>query len=106
METAWSVLLWSSRDAWRVAWNRRCVSDSICQKMIFIWIVLSSVIRGIAFGWKRNRKYLFPAAVGLFVWIGLWRWKEICEGICRSMERMTEAVNAYYQCSHGMLCSM
>ena len=99
METAWSVfygavgtlgVLHGIADAFQIPYD---------QKMIFIWIVLSSVIWGIAFGWKRNRKYLFPAALGLFVWIGLWRWKEICEGICRSMERMTEAVNAYYQFS-------
>ena len=99
METAWSVfygavgtlgMLHGIADAFQIPYD---------QKMIFIWIVLSSVIWGIAFGWKRHRKYLFPAAVGLFVWIGLWRWKEICEGICRSMERMTEAINAYYQFS-------
>lgn len=65
--------------------------------LLLMWTALFSGVWGVASVWKRYRPYLFPAITVVFVWIGFWRGKEIREGFCRSMERVTEAVNAYYE---------
>ena len=99
METVWSIfygtagtlgVLHGIGDAFEIPYD---------PKIIFIWTLLFSVIWGTSLGWRRYRKYLFPLAAGIFVWVGFWKWEKIFEGFCRSMERMTEAVNEYYSFS-------
>lgn len=97
MEAVWSIfygtagtlgILHGIADAFEIPYD---------PNIILIWTVLFSVIWGVVSGWKQYRTYLFPSAAALFAWIGFWKWKEIREGVCRSLERATEAVNAYYQ---------
>lgn len=63
METAWSVFYGAVGTLGCVAGIADAFRFHMIKK-IFNMVVLSSVIWGLAFGWKRNRKYLFPAGSG------------------------------------------